>query len=86
MISGIDLRHEYEVAAPAAGLTLEEIKLAQRHALDIAFLTREEKGVLFFQQGEAPLKADKCPYVFAESACGTARLTYLSSLMKYFLL
>jgi adenosine deaminase len=43
VISGIDLRHEYEVAAPAAGLTPEDIARAQRHALDIAFLTAEEK-------------------------------------------
>jgi adenosine deaminase len=46
VISGIDLRHEYEVAAPAAGLTPEEISLAQRHALEIAYLTREERAVL----------------------------------------
>jgi adenosine deaminase len=43
VISGIDLRHEYEVAAPAAGLGSAEIQLAQQHALTIAFLTAEEK-------------------------------------------
>jgi adenosine deaminase len=43
VISGIDLRHEYQVAAPAAGLTTAEILLAQRHALEIAFLSTDEK-------------------------------------------
>ncbi len=45
-ISGIDLRHEYDVAAPAAGLTPAEIRQAQRNTLDIAFLTKEEKLAL----------------------------------------
>ena len=46
MISAIDLRHEYEVAAPAAGLTPAEIAQAQGNALEIAFLTKEEKAAL----------------------------------------
>jgi len=46
VISGIDLRHEYAVAAPAAGLSPAEIRLAQQHALSIAFLTPEEKARL----------------------------------------
>lgn len=46
VISGIDLRHELEVAAPAAGLTPEEIALARSHALEIAFLTAEERAAL----------------------------------------
>lgn len=37
-ISGIDLDHEYETAAPAAGLTVEEIATARRNAAAIAFL------------------------------------------------
>lgn len=45
-ISAIDLRHEYEVAAPAAGLTAEMIRRAQRNALQVAFLSREEKAAL----------------------------------------
>jgi adenosine deaminase len=45
-ISGIDLAHEYEMAAPAAGLSLEQIQQAQRNALTIAFLSTEEKQVL----------------------------------------
>ncbi|MCP4519140.1 MAG: adenosine deaminase, partial [Delftia sp.] len=37
-ISAINLRHEYEVAAPAAGLTFTQTRQAQRNALAIAFL------------------------------------------------
>ena len=46
VISGIDLRHEYEVAAPAAGLTPADIRQAQANALQIAFLSDEEKRAL----------------------------------------
>jgi adenosine deaminase len=46
VISGIDLRHEYEVAAPAAGLSVAQIRQAQRNAVEIAFLTAEEKAAL----------------------------------------
>ncbi|MBI5711572.1 MAG: adenosine deaminase [Candidatus Eisenbacteria bacterium] len=42
-ISGINLAHEYEVAAPAAGLTPERIRQAQRNAVAIAFLEEGEK-------------------------------------------
>jgi adenosine deaminase len=42
-ISAIDLRHEYEVAAPAAGLTREQIHQAQINALETAFLSEQEK-------------------------------------------
>jgi adenosine deaminase len=45
-ISGIDLRHEFEVAAPAAGLTAAEIAQAQRNALEIAFLSAGERAAL----------------------------------------
>jgi adenosine deaminase len=45
-ISAIDLRHEYEVAAPAAGLSPEQIRQAQRNGLDVAFLSEEEKQEL----------------------------------------
>ena len=37
-ISGITLKHEYEVAAPAAGLTDRQISQAQANALETAFL------------------------------------------------
>ncbi len=42
-ISAIDLNYEYEVAAPAAGLTVDQIKQAQKNALEIAFLSQDEK-------------------------------------------
>ena len=45
-ISGIDLRHEYEVAAPAAGLTAEHTRQAQRNALAVAFLSADERQAL----------------------------------------
>jgi adenosine deaminase len=38
-ISGIDLRHEYEIAAPRAGLDRARIRQAQANALEIAFLS-----------------------------------------------
>ena len=50
-ISGIDLRHEYEVAAPAAGLTPAHARQAQRNALAVAFLTAEERETLTAQKG-----------------------------------
>jgi adenosine deaminase len=42
-VSGIDLPHEFEVAAPAAGLSREQIRQAQLNALETAFLSDEEK-------------------------------------------
>jgi adenosine deaminase len=45
-ISGIDLPHEYHVAAPAAGLTRDQIHQAQRNAIEVAFLTPDEKHAL----------------------------------------
>ena len=45
-ISAIDLRHEYEIAAPAAGLTPEQIHQAQRNTLTAAFLSDEERELL----------------------------------------
>ena len=45
-ISAIDLQHEYEVAAPAAGLSVEMIYQAQRNALAVAFLSKTEKQKL----------------------------------------
>lgn len=46
VISNIDLNYEFEVAAPAAGLTPEQIQQAQRNALAIAFLSSEERESL----------------------------------------
>jgi adenosine deaminase len=45
-ISGIDLPYEYDVAAPAAGLSEEQIHLVQRNALEAAFLSSAEKTML----------------------------------------
>ncbi|MDP1578764.1 MAG: adenosine deaminase [Candidatus Didemnitutus sp.] len=45
-ISNIDLRHELEVAAPAAGLTAAQIYQARRNALEIAYLSADEKAAL----------------------------------------
>lgn len=48
-ISGIDLPHEYQVAAPAAGLTAQHTRQAQRNALAVAFLSADEKDALAAQ-------------------------------------
>jgi adenosine deaminase len=45
-ISGIDLRHEYEVAAPAAGLDPVLTRKAQANALEMAFLSEDERASL----------------------------------------
>lgn len=45
-ISGIDLHNEYDIAAPASGLTSEQIRQAQKNALEIAFLNLNEKNRL----------------------------------------
>jgi adenosine deaminase len=50
-ISGIDLHYEYEVAAPAAGLSPAQINQAQRNALQTAFLSSTEKQHLLDQKG-----------------------------------
>lgn len=42
-ISNITLRHEYEVAAPAAGLNKANVRVAQSNALKIAFISEGEK-------------------------------------------
>jgi adenosine deaminase len=45
-ISGIDLRHEFEVAAPRAGLTPAQTRQAQVNALEMAFLSADQKHAL----------------------------------------
>jgi len=45
-ISAIDLAHEYHVAAPATGLSAEQIRQSQMDALDMAFLSTKEKTEL----------------------------------------
>jgi adenosine deaminase len=48
-ISAIDLRHEYEIAAPAARLSPSQIRQAQHNALAVAFLTDGERHRLASQ-------------------------------------
>jgi len=45
-ISGIDLNHEYEKAAPAAGLSNKQIIQAQENSLKVAFLSDDDKNEL----------------------------------------
>lgn len=45
-VEGIDLPYEYEVAAPAAGMTASEIRTAQQNGLTLAFLSDAEKAEL----------------------------------------
>jgi adenosine deaminase len=45
-VSNIDLPYERRVAAPAAGLSPEQIRQAQRNAVEIAFLEDPEKAAL----------------------------------------
>jgi adenosine deaminase len=49
-ISNITLPYEYEVAAPLARLTPEQIRQAQRNALEVAFLNDSEKQALLRDQ------------------------------------
>jgi adenosine deaminase len=45
-VEGIELPHEYEVAAPQAGLSQEHIRQAQINGLEISFLSNSEKEEL----------------------------------------
>lgn len=45
-VQGVDIIHEYEIAAPAAGLTAAQIRQAQINGLEIAFLSAQEKQAL----------------------------------------
>lgn len=45
-VEGIELKHEYESAAPQAGLTAEEVYQAQQNGLAISFLSEQEKQTL----------------------------------------
>lgn len=47
VISAIDLKFEFEKAAPQAGLTPDDIAKARANALEIAFLTSAERAALF---------------------------------------
>ncbi len=45
-VQGVDIVHEYTLAAPQAGLSAAHIRTAQENALKIAFLSEEEKRAL----------------------------------------
>lgn len=45
-VQGIELAHEYEVAAPQAGLTAAHLRTAQENGLKIAFLSEQEKAAI----------------------------------------
>ncbi|WP_130996769.1 adenosine deaminase [Klebsiella variicola] len=45
-VQGVDIIHEYSVAAPAAGLSREQIRQAQINGLTQAFLSEQEKAAL----------------------------------------
>jgi len=45
-VQGVELAHEYQVAAPQAGLTAEEMRKAQDNGVTIAFLSDAEKAAL----------------------------------------
>jgi len=50
-ISGIDLPHEYTVAAPRAGLSIAQIRQAQENALHLAFLSADDRSALLRARG-----------------------------------
>lgn len=52
-VQGVDIIHEYHVAAPAAGLSREQIRQAQINGLEIAFLSDSEKRALREKVAEA---------------------------------
>jgi len=45
-VQGIEIDHEYRVAAPAAGLSQQQIRTAQENGLKIAFLSEAEKAAV----------------------------------------
>jgi adenosine deaminase len=51
-VSAIDLPHELDVAAPAAGLSTEQIRTAQLNAVKTAFITANERTSLLHEAKE----------------------------------
>lgn len=45
-VQGIELAHEYQVAAPQAGLSQQHMRTAQHNGLEIAFLSDAEKAAI----------------------------------------
>ncbi len=52
-VEGIELAHEYHVAAPAAGLTTAQIQQLQQNALTLAFLDDASKRALCDKVGQS---------------------------------
>lgn len=57
-ISGIDLPHEYRVAAPQAGWTPEDLSIAQANALAVAFIDEGERTTLRRRAAERRTPSD----------------------------
>jgi adenosine deaminase len=55
-ISGIDLGHEYRVAAQMAGLTPEMTRKSQLNAVEMAFLPAHEKKLLLQKKASGPVE------------------------------
>ncbi|WP_116474688.1 adenosine deaminase [Zobellella maritima] len=51
-VEGIELRHEYQVAAVKAGLTAAQTRQCQENALAMAFISAEEKATLLTASAE----------------------------------
>lgn len=45
-VQGVDIIHEYQVAAPQAGLSPEQIRQAQHNGLEVAFISEAEKRAI----------------------------------------
>ncbi|RZF93371.1 adenosine deaminase [Pseudoalteromonas sp. N1230-9] len=45
-VEGIEIAHEYQIAAPAAGLSQADMEKAQTNALEIAYLSDTDKAAL----------------------------------------
>ena len=58
-ISGIDLAYEYRMARSEAGLDEEQVRQAQRNALEIAFLSSSEKRALLERKRKMLAKQGK---------------------------
>lgn len=55
-ISAIDIAHEYRVAAPAVGLTPEQVHQSQAYGLDMAFLSAQERRALQLKIATQPFR------------------------------
>jgi adenosine deaminase len=59
-VSAIDLPHEFNIAAPAAGLSREQIHQTQLNALETAFLSNEEKMTLRARREASASQSGDC--------------------------